>query len=261
VNPTPIQVASLGRTAANFLVNKTNGVKYIKLNNIDARGNDQSDYLTQLQTITLTYPDRSDVTYNIAGVQSFGTYILYSIGPYAPGSVTNFNTSSVGDINNYIVSFQTSSVGVLPSLLSDPINFTNYTVLSGNTLGYFTASSGIYLPGQTPNTQLTLGGNFSYTYTSSPGGSTVRFYIHNGTIDRDTIYFTEPVTTTASPVGTLFSSMGVDINPVFIEGLPVYISLWAEDSGVTLTSTLTFNLGQTPSEFNTCVGAQEVAWA
>ena len=49
IKPTSIQVRSLGRAAADFLVNRTNGVKYIKLNRIDSGGLDQSPYLQQLQ--------------------------------------------------------------------------------------------------------------------------------------------------------------------------------------------------------------------
>jgi hypothetical protein len=65
VVPSKLLVTSLGKAAADFFVNRTNGVKYIKLNRIDSGGLDQSPYLQQLQTITLSYPDRTPVTYNI----------------------------------------------------------------------------------------------------------------------------------------------------------------------------------------------------
>ena len=72
-----------------------------------------------------------------------GDYFTYSIGPYAPGGMSNFNTSSAGDINDYTVSFSTSSVSgwIVPSGLADPESYTNYNVVGGNALGYFTASS------------------------------------------------------------------------------------------------------------------------
>ena len=39
------------------------GVKYIKVNRYDSGGLDRSDYLGQLQSITLAYPDRGSVLY------------------------------------------------------------------------------------------------------------------------------------------------------------------------------------------------------
>jgi hypothetical protein len=169
VKPTFIQVTSLGRTAANFLVNKTNGVKYIKLNNIDARGNDQSDYLTQLQTITLTYPDRSDITYNIAGVQNLGNYHLYSIGPYVPGSMTNFNTSSAGDINNYTLQTSQSSFSGTPGT-----NILTASLISTtDPLNYFNNTTHIYTLGNTPNIALRFELTASLVTTANPGDAII----------------------------------------------------------------------------------------
>jgi len=132
------------------VLSTTNGVKYIKLNIIDSGGLDQSQYLSQLQTLTLTYPDRTPVIYNIAGVQNVGSYFLYNIGPYTPGSINNFNTSSAGDINDYSLIASTSSI-TIPNGGSTIIS--NYDS-STNPNGYFTASSGVYTWYQTPNPYL-----------------------------------------------------------------------------------------------------------
>jgi len=70
------------------------GVKYIKINRYDSGGLDRSDYLSQLQSITLTYPDRSAIEYPITTVQEQANFYLYGIIP-------GYNTSSAGDINNY----------------------------------------------------------------------------------------------------------------------------------------------------------------
>ena len=71
-----------------------NGVKYIKVNRYDSGGLDRSDYLRQLQSITLTYPDRSAIEYPITTIQEQANFYLYGITP-------GYNTSSKGDINNY----------------------------------------------------------------------------------------------------------------------------------------------------------------
>jgi hypothetical protein len=173
-----------------FNANKTNGVKYIKLNRIDSGGLDQYTYLNQLQTLTLTYPDRSNVTYNIAGVQNFGDYYLYSIGPYAPGGMNNFNTSSAGDINDYsflATSASSFSTSYLP--LGNPGEFYNnrvlsYGTISGNTLGFMNTSTGIYTPGQTPNKYIQV--RISGSATSSPSGLFAIFVANpNGAVVND----------------------------------------------------------------------------
>jgi hypothetical protein len=131
--------AGLNYSVAFFNANKTNGVKYIKLNRIDSGGLDQSPYLQQLQTITLTYPDRTPVTYNIAGVQNAGDYFTYNIGPYSPGSMTNFNTSSAGDILDYGFTLGTSPSG--ENVAADLGNAINggpfFFALTSNTLPTF----------------------------------------------------------------------------------------------------------------------------
>jgi hypothetical protein len=156
--PTLSQIISLGLNQAIYVVNRVNGVKYIKLNRYDAEGGDQIQYLGQLKNITLTYPDRSPVKYNIVGAQNFGNYYLYSIGPYTPGSMTNFNTSSVGDIKNYDFLATSASTFTAPSaggvgLISDVFNkrVTSFGSVIGNSINFFTASNGIYNSLQTPN--------------------------------------------------------------------------------------------------------------
>jgi hypothetical protein len=153
VVPTNQLIKTLGGTAAEFFVNKTNGVKYIKVNRYDTNGINQSDYLGQLETITLVYPDRiAPIIYNIAGTQEFNDYYFYSIGPYVPGSMTNFNTSSVGDINNYSLLASKTSVSIPDGGVTTVSGYTPTT----NPNGYFTASSGLYTWYQTPNPYLTF---------------------------------------------------------------------------------------------------------
>jgi hypothetical protein len=183
IKPTRLQVSSLGRTAADFLVNKTNGVKYIKLNRIDSGGLDQSPYLQQLQTIRLSYPDRSDVTYNIAGVQNFGDYFLYSIGPYAPGSMNNFNTSSVGDIKNYTLQTNQSSFNESPGAFIYTASLTS----TSDPLGYFNNTTHIYTLENTPNIALRFEITASSVATTPPGGQAYLYLLSNTNIPGSSI--------------------------------------------------------------------------
>ena len=79
------------------------GVKYIKINRYDSGGLDRSDYLGQLQSITLTYPDRSAIEYPITTTQEQANYYVYGITP-------GYNTSSAGEVLNY--KFTASYVGI-----------------------------------------------------------------------------------------------------------------------------------------------------
>jgi hypothetical protein len=159
------------------------GVKYIKVNRYDSGGLDQSNYLSQLQNITLTYPDRSPVTYPIVTIQEQANFFLYGITP-------GYNTSSRGDINDYsflATSASSFSTSYLP--LGNPGEFYNNRVLSygnvnGNTLGGFTASSGIYTSPQTPNKYIQV--RISGSATSSPSGPLFLFVANpNGATNGD----------------------------------------------------------------------------
>jgi hypothetical protein len=114
------------------------GVKYIKVNRFDSGGLDRSDYLGQLESIRLTYPDRSPVEYPIVTIQEQADYYLYGIVP----SNTN-NTSSVGEILDYS----------------------------------FTASSGIYISRHTPNSLIDISVVATVT-NPNPQNKTARVYLN-----------------------------------------------------------------------------------
>ena len=129
------------------------GVKYIKVNRYDSGGLDRSDYLGQLQSITLTYPDRGSVLYPILTVQEQANFYLYGI------SATEA-TSSRGNINDYSLITTQSSFNFPISTL---VALTASLTASVNTLGYFTNSISTYTLGDTPNTPV----SFSLSATSS----------------------------------------------------------------------------------------------
>jgi len=129
------------------------GVKYIKINRYDSGGLDRSDYLGQLQSITLTYPDRSAIEYPITTIQEQANFYLYGITP-------GYNSSSKGNINDYSLIATQSSFNFPISTL---VPLTASLTASTNPLGYFNNSTGLYTLGDTPNTPI----SFSLAATSS----------------------------------------------------------------------------------------------
>ncbi len=120
------------------------GVKYIKINRYDSGGLDRSDYLSQLQSITLTYPDRSAIEYPITTVQEQANFYLYGIIP-------GYNTSSAGDINNYALNAVKNGKFSITSNTTTVIATYSSAV---NPNSWFTSSTGVYYWFQTPNPQL-----------------------------------------------------------------------------------------------------------
>lgn len=118
-----------------------NGVKYIKVNRYDSGGLDRSDYLGQLQSITLTYPDRSAIEYPITTIQEQANYYLYGIP-------AGYNTSSKGNIEDYSLNTVKNGKFSIPD--GSTLSLTSYSsTINPNT--WFTSSTGIYSWYQTPN--------------------------------------------------------------------------------------------------------------
>ena len=126
------------------------GVKFIKLAKTDANGSNNNLILERIKSIIAlagSYESPNPVVYNIIGVSDYGTYYLYNTSP------TNVTSSLYNQIKNYPVSAsKTAQVVVTYPTTS---LFTNYSILAGtNALNYFTASSGIYMPKNTPNVSI-----------------------------------------------------------------------------------------------------------
>jgi hypothetical protein len=143
----------------------TRGVKFIKVARIDANGRDNTNQLQNLTDIREVFSDISyPIQYNIVGVTEYPSYYLYSIIP------TDVTSSANQEILNYKVSGSSTSITGAPSgFPSNPQRFISCSLQSGtNTLGYFTASSGIYTFGNTPN--------ISISWTASVTGSVTAFF-------------------------------------------------------------------------------------
>jgi len=129
------------------------GVKYIKINRFDSGGLDRSDYLGQLLTLTLTYPDRSAIEYPIVTIQEQANFYLYGITP-------GYNTSSKGNIEDYSFDADCSS----------------FFTISPGVDNYLTGSSFTWTVNTDPLNAFTLGtGNNYYTYPITPNVP-VQFY-------------------------------------------------------------------------------------
>jgi hypothetical protein len=143
----------------------TRGVKFIKVARIDANGRDNTNQLQNLTDIREVFSDISyPIQYNIVGLTEYPSYYLYSIIP------TDVTSSANQEILNYKVSGSSTSITGAPSgFPSNPQRFISCSLQSGtNTLGYFTASSGIYTFGNTPN--------ISISWTASVTGSVTAFF-------------------------------------------------------------------------------------
>jgi hypothetical protein len=142
------------------------GVKYLKINKFDTNGTDKSDYLAQMTSIRINHPDIGVKQYNIATTQVQNDYFIFGLTSPQPF------TSSLGDINDY--SFLATSASSFIPLNSEDVTYESIKIssfgsVSGNTLGFFTASNGNYTLGQTPNKYIQVQISGSYTYVASAG--------------------------------------------------------------------------------------------
>jgi hypothetical protein len=142
------------------------GIKYLKINKFDANGTDKSDYLAQMTSIRINHPDIGVKQYAISTTQVQNDYFIFGLTYPQP------ITSSLGDINNY--SFLATSASSFTPVSADDIEYgsikiSSFGSVSGNTLGFLTASNGDYYLHQTPNVGLQVQISGSYTYIASPG--------------------------------------------------------------------------------------------
>jgi len=132
----------------------TRGVKYIKIAKLDSGNVDQSLELENLTDIRIKFTDVPGVTqYNVGAINEYPTYYLYTIVP------TDVTSSADQEILDYKVSgSSTTGTG------ANTFNITNYNI-NTNVLNYFTASSGYWTLGNTPNTVLSVTCSVSFSVT------------------------------------------------------------------------------------------------
>jgi hypothetical protein len=139
----------------------SNGVKYIKIAKLDSGSIDQSIQLQNLTDIRIKFSDIvNPVQYNVASIAEYPTYYLYTIVPL------NITSSADQEILDYKVSGSSNTIS--PSVIDATVAIvTNYNI-NANPLNYFTSSTGIYTPGNTPNVLLDFTSSINAT-TVGPG--------------------------------------------------------------------------------------------
>ena len=148
---------------------ETNGVKYLKINRLDASGDDCSPKIQIADNIRINYSDVGPVLYDILTIQQQADYYLLGIIPQPV-------TSSTNKILDYSVEAIQTLAGI--NLNNIPQTFysliTNWQAVNGNSLGYFVSSSSSpvrnsYILGNTPNTGLIF--SFSGSVFNTAGGT------------------------------------------------------------------------------------------
>jgi hypothetical protein len=164
----------------------TRGIKYIKIAKLDSGSVDNSIELQSLTDIRIQFSDIPNVTqYNVGAINEYPTYYLYTIVP------TDVTSSANQEILNYKVSGSSSTKTTTIQTNTNVSRISSYTTQSGtNTLGYLTASSGIYSLGNTPNTILNWTSSINMNYGAGLG--TAVYFIF-GQLDNNG-YFIEPYT-------------------------------------------------------------------
>jgi hypothetical protein len=150
----------------------TTGVKYIKIAKQDSGSVDNSIELQDLTDIRIKFSDINNaVQYNVASIAEYSTYYLYSIIPL------DITSSADQEILNYRVS---GSSNTLTETFDPSFGIIDNYTLNSNTLNYFTASSGIYTLGNTPNVILNVTNSIR---ANNAGGITLGFYSIGSNID------------------------------------------------------------------------------
>jgi len=150
----------------------TNGVKYIKIAKQDSGSIDNSIELQDLTDIRIKFSDiNNQIQYNVASITEYSTYYLYSIFPL------NVTSSADQEILDYKVS---GSSNTLTETLDPSFGIIDNYTLNSNTLNYFTASSGIYTLGNTPNVVLNITNSIR---ANNAGGVILGLYSIGSNID------------------------------------------------------------------------------
>jgi hypothetical protein len=163
-------------------------IPFIKINKIDANGNNNSIPLGQLTNLLIKYTGNSNyINYQVLNINEYPNYYLYEI------STQNISFTGAGidtEIKNYYVSSSITGSSPIPSSLAA---IGSWNVTSGNIAHYgtpyFNTSSGIYTLENTPNISLRLTasittsgsstGTFGYLY-SPVGGTGVLDFVSFG---------------------------------------------------------------------------------
>jgi hypothetical protein len=129
------------------------GPKYVKIHKVDNNGINNSIALGQATQLLIKYSTLNPYyTLKILSINEYPTYYLYQVDTLGNDLVDNY-------ILDYTVS-ASNSIPITPTILN-PLTFTSYGNVFGNTLGYFNNTTGIHTLGNTPNIPLSITGSVS----------------------------------------------------------------------------------------------------
>jgi hypothetical protein len=168
------------------------GIRYIKINNIDISGNDQSLRLRQATNIRINYKDVGSIDYPVIGIRKYSDHFLFTT------QYINYTSSTDNEILNYYVSASVSSTSP-DAWIGYPgntvVNSLDTKVDPGNR---FQITRGSYYLSNLPNINLIITASFKYdtTYATSATGSNITMNI----IKSPNTAFS--ITSSTFPVGT-----------------------------------------------------------
>jgi len=141
--------------------------KYLKIAKIDCNGDNNTTVLGQLDSILINTPisplsNKVWIQYNVTILNEQSNYYLYKVesAKYLNQTISYVSSWYPNQILDYTVSAFNAGL-FIPSSTTVPTTFTGYSSVSGNTLGYFNSTTGIYTLGNTPNTPLSITGSVS----------------------------------------------------------------------------------------------------
>ena len=178
--------------------------KYLKISKFDCNGNDLSIPLATLENIIIYNPIvGQNITYSIININEKPSFYLYETSElYTPSLWPN-------QVLNYYVS---SSKSTLTTFIPIQTSVTNYNIETGNILGYFNSTQGVYTLGNTPNTPLLITASFTVSQSGvgSSGTCSIAFVnpISNDITDLSTFQFSPSYTGTNTLSASYYGIQG-----------------------------------------------------
>lgn len=160
-------------------------IAYVKINKIDILGDNISNNLKEALYLKLKYTDINPIQFDITDIVEYNDYFLFQISFQGYGSLNALASSSDNNTLNYgVLAYSTEGGGssTCPQVIPLGFKFSPSVVYdgisAGNSLGYFFASPGSYLVGNTPNARLGITCSIA---VSCPLSSAFSIQIYEGT--------------------------------------------------------------------------------
>lgn len=139
-------------------------IAYVKIHKQDILGENLTNTLKNALYLKLKYTDIDPIQFDIEDIVEYTDYFLFKVKFQGYGSLTQLASSSNNNILEYgvLANVNTGAFGTGP--ISIPLSINPeygpfpFSLNAGNNLNYFTAASGSYIFGNTPNAKFTFTG-------------------------------------------------------------------------------------------------------